>query len=387
MYLCCSLHRCLVLMLWLPPYINDRVIAVNSMTSGCLWSVSRNNNNNFAIFMAVAGYHVPSFIIVYCYFRVFFKMRRSQQCLDKQRQLIANNTDSGRQAVMRSTLTVSSFRSTDSDTGSNVRESEPTRARVGQTAPDSNSPTMNVEANSKLCSVKIIITSSADADTDVGDCARKTKSAAERTTGEEFVEVARNSLKGNRSLLRLPYNLEREEMTKSNPSLDLHSPVYAVKKLGSRRPCSFTEGTNPNRTFSKHSPDGDRYRQRNMSGSVRLWRSKHSSALSQMTRSSHETVKSPRKNREYKLFIRVTYIVVAYIICWTPFHVVFDCQLAGIEVDPNLYTLAVLMCYLNSTLNPILYALGNPKLKAAFMDTLACVKCKKTLSARSNEPH
>ncbi|KAH9523543.1 hypothetical protein Btru_040283, partial [Bulinus truncatus] len=63
-----------------------------------------------------------------------------------------------------------------------------------------------------------------------------------------------------------------------------------------------------------------------------------------------------RANRERKVFTTLTYIIIAYIICWVPFHVVFDITSLDPEVVPGIvYDLTFWLTYVNSTINPFLY--------------------------------
>ena len=60
--------------MWLPPFIMDRVR--HSQEGKCMWEVA--NNREFALFVAVAGYHGPSVIMIVCYVKVFSIMRKSK---------------------------------------------------------------------------------------------------------------------------------------------------------------------------------------------------------------------------------------------------------------------------------------------------------------------
>ncbi len=60
---------------------------------------------------------------------------------------------------------------------------------------------------------------------------------------------------------------------------------------------------------------------------------------------------------ESKIFITVSYIVLSYLACWIPFHIVFDCNAIGADLIPEpLYTTTFCLSYFNSTLIPFVCA-------------------------------
>lgn len=80
-----------------------------------------------------------------------------------------------------------------------------------------------------------------------------------------------------------------------------------------------------------------------------------------------------RADRDRKTFITLTYILATYLVCWVPFHFVFDCSAINPSLVPDkLYTAAFWMTYVNSTLNPIVYAFSNKEFKEAFKRVLHC---------------
>lgn len=76
-------------------------------------------------------------------------------------------------------------------------------------------------------------------------------------------------------------------------------------------------------------------------------------------------------NREKKAFATMTYIIVGYIICWLPFHIVFDISAVKPEAVPNLvFQTTFWMTYMNSAINPFLYNFSNREFKRAFKNIL-----------------
>ncbi|ESP02351.1 hypothetical protein LOTGIDRAFT_54386, partial [Lottia gigantea] len=79
--------------------------------------------------------------------------------------------------------------------------------------------------------------------------------------------------------------------------------------------------------------------------------------------------------REKKVFVTLSYILVGYVICWVPFHVVFDISAVKPDAVPHVvYTITFWMTYLNSTINPFLYNFSSPDFREAFRKIL-CRKC------------
>ena len=81
-------------------------------------------------------------------------------------------------------------------------------------------------------------------------------------------------------------------------------------------------------------------------------------------------------SKRRKAFITLSYIVVAYMICWVPFHFVFDVSLANPDIVPeDLYTAAFWMTYVNSGLNPFMYAFSSADFRSAVVQIINCRYC------------
>ena len=77
--------------------------------------------------------------------------------------------------------------------------------------------------------------------------------------------------------------------------------------------------------------------------------------------------KGSSMDKEKRIFISLTYILACYLICWTPFHVVFDILYIDESlVSTQAYAVGCIFCYLNSTVNPFLYAYSNKDFREAF---------------------
>ncbi|OQV12592.1 putative muscarinic acetylcholine receptor gar-2 [Hypsibius exemplaris] len=80
---------------------------------------------------------------------------------------------------------------------------------------------------------------------------------------------------------------------------------------------------------------------------------------------------SRSENRARKALKTITFIMGAFVLCWTPWHIC-----ATIEgfcngcVNPDFYALSYWLCYLNSPINPFCYALANQQFKKTFIRVL-----------------
>lgn len=84
------------------------------------------------------------------------------------------------------------------------------------------------------------------------------------------------------------------------------------------------------------------------------------------------------QNRERKIFVTLTYVLSSYLICWFPFYIAFDTSAWKPELVPaELYTFFFWMTYVNSTLNPFIYAYTSKEFRSAFMKVLRSLyRCK-----------
>nr|CDS33780.1 Muscarinic acetylcholine receptor M2 [Hymenolepis microstoma] len=82
-------------------------------------------------------------------------------------------------------------------------------------------------------------------------------------------------------------------------------------------------------------------------------------------------------NRARKALKTISLILGAFVICWTPYHIVIlikgfcdNPKNAYSCVNSHIYTMAYWMCYMNSPINPFCYALANAQFKQAFLRIL-----------------
>ncbi|CAG5118502.1 unnamed protein product [Candidula unifasciata] len=78
--------------------------------------------------------------------------------------------------------------------------------------------------------------------------------------------------------------------------------------------------------------------------------------------------KSKSENRARKALRTISFILGAFVLCWTPYHVaIMIMAMCSNCVNMNLYAFSYWLCYLNSPINPFCYAFANAQFKRTFI--------------------
>ncbi|KAL5962674.1 Muscarinic acetylcholine receptor gar-2 [Taenia solium] len=88
-------------------------------------------------------------------------------------------------------------------------------------------------------------------------------------------------------------------------------------------------------------------------------------------------VERRKRRRARKALRMISFILGAFVICWTPYHIIIlikgFCDIPSENyscIDVHLYNFAYYMCYMNSPINPFCYAMANIAFKRAFLRIL-----------------
>lgn len=214
----------LLMVTWTPAYLLDRIRVGDKQQLYCDFSLS--DNAVFAFFVIVAGYHIPSFVMIFCYAKVYIAVRKA------------------RKTVTPSTIVIA----------------------VNPASTSTNKDTKTVEETSR--DVKL-------------------------------------------------------------PTETIPNPIASISRLLSVTPSPTMLG--------------------------------------------HGCEKVETCRREMKVFRSLSYIVTAYIVLWTPCHIVVDvlCFEPSLVSD-DLYSYVSALCYINSALNPLLYAASNDQMRRAIRRIFCC---------------
>ena len=80
-----------------------------------------------------------------------------------------------------------------------------------------------------------------------------------------------------------------------------------------------------------------------------------------------------RADRERKRFVTLSFLVIGYVVCWVPHHFVYVVSIIHPALDSEeLFTVTFWLTYVNSCINPFLYAFSSVDLRNA----VKILKCR-----------
>ncbi len=103
-----------------------------------------------------------------------------------------------------------------------------------------------------------------------------------------------------------------------------------------------------------------------------------SNTLAKRVAQQHHKKKSSEKKQERKAAKTLSAILLAFILTWLPYSVLtilnslLGKKLAAVYIPDTLWQVSYYLCYINSTVNPMLYALCNAAFRRTYIRILTC---------------
>ncbi|KAJ1374102.1 Muscarinic acetylcholine receptor gar-3 [Parelaphostrongylus tenuis] len=152
------------------------------------------------------------------------------------------------------------------------------------------------------------------------------------------------------------------------PSVRLSRSCSSQQETGSRH--GFRSNSNPQQT-PKLSPHGSSKGGASPMKNGRLSKTSHSDSANDR-KSDKEKKKNDRK-QESKAAKTLSAILAAFIVTWTPYNVIVCYEAFFPNSVPNyIFTASYFLCYINSTINPLCYALCNARFRHTYRRILKC---------------
>ena len=176
------------------------------------------------------------------------------------------------------------------------------------------------------------------------------------------VEVLASSLPASPGLSPATMHVETETSTRDS--------IRTVTRLSKPEEIQSIDGASVSGVDSRQSSKRDRPHKgspfRNIVKSINSKKGRK--------KSRKEKQKSKSENRARKALRVITIILGAFVVCWTPWHILSMimgfCPEDKVCVQAILYNISYWLCYLNSPLNPLCYAFANQQFKKTFIRIL-----------------
>ncbi len=189
------------------------------------------------------------------------------------------------------------------------------------------------------------------------DCQTKSKTSVQNNSGSGSASVATSS-QGESLSSRFPVTSVTLNTKEGNKA------VTKLSKPDEIQPLNADDGT------SSQGGGSARKKNRKPGSPLRGIVKSISARRSKRNKSKKVKQKSKSENRARKALRTITIILGAFVICWTPWHIlsmiIGFCPTATCVADV-LYDISYWLCYLNSPINPLCYAFANQQFKKTFI--------------------
>ncbi|ESO06493.1 hypothetical protein HELRODRAFT_122299, partial [Helobdella robusta] len=100
------------------------------------------------------------------------------------------------------------------------------------------------------------------------------------------------------------------------------------------------------------------------------------SVLKEMTKAGAKKTSSQVKRSKKKVTTMVLSVITLYVVCWLPYWI-FQFVVVFVGVQMQLIAIILnILCYANSSINPLLYAFLSESFRKNFLQLFACFRCR-----------